>query len=97
MSASATPGPSRVPTPLDDGRLDVLLVGGDAGPGRWSLRTDTLMVLSVDVASGEAALFSIPIVLWSPIGRDVFGFDADVPFGLREDVFTLLLSLPVSQ
>ena len=55
-----TPGPSRVPTPLDDGRLDVLLVGGDAGPGRWSLRTDTLMVLSVDVASGEAALFSIP-------------------------------------
>jgi P-type Cu2+ transporter len=42
-----------------------------------------------------AALFSIPIVLWSPIGRDVFGFEADVPFGLREDVFTLILSLPV--
>jgi Cu2+-exporting ATPase len=42
-----------------------------------------------------AALFSIPIVLWSPIGRDVFGFDAAVPFDLREDVFTLLLSLPV--
>jgi Cu2+-exporting ATPase len=42
-----------------------------------------------------AALFSIPIVLWSPIGRDVFGFDAGVPFGLREDVFTLILSLPV--
>ena len=42
-----------------------------------------------------AALFSIPIVLWSPIGRDVFGFDAAVPFDLREDVFTLILSLPV--
>ena len=42
-----------------------------------------------------AALFSIPIVLWSPIGRDVFGFDAPVPFDLREDVFTLILSLPV--
>ncbi|MCL4287433.1 MAG: heavy metal translocating P-type ATPase, partial [Thermoleophilia bacterium] len=42
-----------------------------------------------------AALFSIPIVLWSPIGRDVFGFDVAPPFGLREDVFTLLLSLPV--
>jgi len=42
-----------------------------------------------------AALFSIPILLWSPIGRDVFGFEAAVPFGLREDVFTLLLSLPV--
>ena len=42
-----------------------------------------------------AALFSIPIVLWSKIGRDVFGFEAAVPFGLREDVFTLILSLPV--
>ena len=42
-----------------------------------------------------AALFSIPIVLWSPIGRDVFGFEVGVPFGLREDVFTLILSLPV--
>jgi Cu2+-exporting ATPase len=42
-----------------------------------------------------AALFSIPIVLWSPIGRDVFGFEVAVPFGLREDVWTLLLSLPV--
>ncbi len=42
-----------------------------------------------------AVLFSIPIVLWSPIGRDVFGFEVGVPLGLREDVFTLLLSLPV--
>ena len=50
----------RVPGPLTDGRLDVLLVGGDAGPGRWSLRTDTLMVLSVDTVTGDSALFSIP-------------------------------------
>ncbi len=42
-----------------------------------------------------AALLSIPILLWSPIGRDVLGFDAGVPFGLRDDVFSLLLSLPV--
>jgi len=42
-----------------------------------------------------ALAFSIPIVLWSPIGRDVFGFEVAVPFGLREDVFTLILSLPV--
>jgi Cu2+-exporting ATPase len=42
-----------------------------------------------------AALFSIPILLWSPIGSDVFGFDVAAPFGLREDVFALLLSLPV--
>jgi Cu2+-exporting ATPase len=42
-----------------------------------------------------AAVLSVPILLWSPIGRDVFGFDAPAPFGLRDDVFGLLLSLPV--
>ncbi|WP_328690336.1 heavy metal translocating P-type ATPase [Streptomyces phaeochromogenes] len=42
-----------------------------------------------------AVLFSIPIVIWSPIGEDVFGLDVPVPFGLREDVWALLLSLPV--
>ncbi len=42
-----------------------------------------------------AALFSIPILLWSPIGRDVLGFTAAAPFGLRDDVFMLILSLPV--
>lgn len=63
---SPTLGPSPTPTPLpvpkwaQDGRLNVLLIGGDAGPGRWSLRTDTMIVLSVDVATGRAALFGIP-------------------------------------
>ncbi|WP_369221447.1 cation transporter [Streptomyces sp. R39] len=42
-----------------------------------------------------AGLFSIPIVIWSPIGRDVFKLGIPVPFGLREDVWALLLSLPV--
>ncbi len=42
-----------------------------------------------------AAVFSVPILLWSPIGRDVLGFEASAPFGLRDDVFQLLLSLPV--
>ena len=42
-----------------------------------------------------AVLFSIPIVLWSPIGRDVFHFTVAAPFGLRDDVWSLLLSLPV--
>jgi Cu2+-exporting ATPase len=42
-----------------------------------------------------AAVFSIPILLWSPIGRDVLGFDVAAPFGLRDDVWALLLSLPV--
>jgi Cu2+-exporting ATPase len=42
-----------------------------------------------------AAGLSVPVLLWSPIGREVFGFTVPAPFGLRDDVFSLLLSLPV--
>lgn len=42
-----------------------------------------------------ALVLSIPIMLWSPMGRDMFGFTVPAPFGLRDDVFTLVLSLPV--
>ena len=42
-----------------------------------------------------AAVLAVPIVIWSPIGSDVLGLDVAVPFGLREDVWALLLSLPV--
>ncbi|WP_371784498.1 heavy metal translocating P-type ATPase [Streptosporangium subroseum] len=42
-----------------------------------------------------ALLFSIPIVVWSPIGTEVLGLDLPVPFGLRPDIWALLLSLPV--
>jgi polyisoprenyl-teichoic acid--peptidoglycan teichoic acid transferase len=57
-----TPSPTPAPPPpwAADGRLNLLLVGGDAGPGRWSLRTDTMILASVDVATGRTALFGIP-------------------------------------
>lgn len=42
-----------------------------------------------------ALILSVPILLWSPIGREVIGFEAAAPFGLRDDVFSLILSLPV--
>ncbi|ELB90961.1 copper-exporting ATPase [Rhodococcus wratislaviensis IFP 2016] len=42
-----------------------------------------------------AAVLSIPILLWSPIGRDVLGFTVAAPFGLRDDVFSFILSIPV--
>ena len=61
---TAPPPPSRTPVAVpawaQDGRLNLLLVGSDAGPGRWLARTDTMIVLSIDVASGRAALFGIP-------------------------------------
>src|ERR1700730_10143232 len=42
-----------------------------------------------------AARFSVPSLLWSSIGRDVLHFTVPAPFGLRDDVFQLLMSLPV--
>jgi Cu2+-exporting ATPase len=42
-----------------------------------------------------AAIASVPILLYSPIGRDVLGYALAAPFGLGDDVFSLLLSLPV--
>src|SRR5260370_34444254 len=42
-----------------------------------------------------AAIFSVPILLWSSIGRTVLHFTVPAPFGLRDDLFQLVLSLPV--
>ena len=54
------PGSEKLPYWAKDGRLNLLLIGGDAGPGRWSLRTDTMILLSVDLATARAAMFGIP-------------------------------------
>ena len=57
------PPPTATPVPVPewaaDGRLNLLLIGSDAGPGRWLARMDSVNVLSVDVATGRAAVFSI--------------------------------------
>ena len=39
---------------------NILLLGGDAGPGRWGLRTDTMILVSIDPTGGRTALISIP-------------------------------------
>lgn len=41
-------------------RLNILLVGADAGEGRRGLRTDTTIVVSIDPETGNAAMFSVP-------------------------------------
>ncbi len=65
---------------------------GHGGHGAMSMSD---MVADMQRRFLIAALFSIPVLLWSPIGRDVLGFEAQAPFGMRDDVFQLLLSLPV--
>ncbi len=42
------------------GRLNVLLLGGDAGANRTGLRTDTVMVASIDTRTGDTVLFGLP-------------------------------------
>ncbi|HSJ91395.1 MAG TPA: LCP family protein [Ilumatobacter sp.] len=39
---------------------NILLLGGDAGPGRWGMRTDTMILVTIHEASGRTALVSIP-------------------------------------
>lgn len=41
-------------------RLNILLLGGDAGVGRTGIRTDTMIVVSIDPENGDVALFSLP-------------------------------------
>jgi LCP family protein required for cell wall assembly len=67
---SAKPGACPPPpdlsnwTPGADGRLNILLVGSDSrsddGVSAASLRTDSMLLLSVDIADCKAALFSFP-------------------------------------
>jgi polyisoprenyl-teichoic acid--peptidoglycan teichoic acid transferase len=60
---TAPPPPTATPEPVPqwaaDGRLNLLLIGSDAGPGRWLARMDSINILSVEVATGRAAIFSI--------------------------------------
>jgi LCP family protein required for cell wall assembly len=43
-----------------DGRFNVLLMGGDAGPHRIGTRPDSLTLVSIDEQTGRAVLFSLP-------------------------------------
>ncbi|MFT3875489.1 MAG: LCP family protein [Propioniciclava sp.] len=50
-----------------DGRINVLLLGADAEVDRPGIRTDTMMVASVDTVTGRTVLFSLPRNLqWAP-------------------------------
>src|SRR5438874_8981527 len=42
-----------------------------------------------------ALVFTVPIVLWSNVGKNLFGSAVPTPFGLDRDVWLLVLSLPV--
>src|SRR5438270_11589101 len=68
---------------------DVMEHGGPAAMSMEAMAQDMRNRVLV------AAVLSVPILLWSPIGRQVLHFGVPAPFGLRDDVFQLILSLPV--
>ncbi|MBS1195466.1 MAG: cell envelope-related transcriptional attenuator, partial [Actinobacteria bacterium] len=86
----------------EEGRVNVLLLGGDSGVGRRGIRTDTMIVVSIDPETGWTAMFGIPRNLMSlpiPPGHpaqgawpcgDCFGMIANELYGWglqRPDLF----------
>ena len=45
---------------IDLERMTILVVGGDAGPGRDGLRTDSINIVSVNLQTGAVAMFGLP-------------------------------------
>lgn len=74
--------------PIDIDRITVLLVGGDAGPGRTGLRTDVMVLASLDPVTHQAVLTSI--------SRELTGFllprELRKPLEWRQDAIWSLAS-----
>jgi LCP family protein required for cell wall assembly len=84
-SASALPSPIGTVQPVSGGwngrdRLNILLIGVDQRPSQGTFNTDTLIVASVDPATAQVALFTLP--------RDTV--DVPVPPGPDRTVFGTL-------
>ena len=68
---TATPGPTPTPMPANNfgpgkgvlagkDRINVLLLGGDGGYNRDGVRTDSMIMASIDTATGRTVLVSLP-------------------------------------
>ncbi|SFR86284.1 transcriptional attenuator, LytR family [Agromyces sp. CF514] len=57
LSSVFVAGPSEPPV---DGRYNILLLGGDAGPDRDGLRPDSIRVMSIDAETGQAVTIGLP-------------------------------------
>lgn len=72
--------------PIDIDRITVLLVGGDAGPGRTGLRTDVMILASLDPVTHQAVMVSV--------SRELTGFllprELQRPLEWRQDTMWAL-------
>lgn len=87
------------PEPPIDGRYNIMLLGGDAGPDRDGLRPDSITVVSIDAETGAATMIglprnfeSFPFVEGSPLAAeypDGYGWDGcEVDVCLLNSVYT---------
>jgi LCP family protein required for cell wall assembly len=58
--ANAGPNDKKADPWADKPRVNILLIGSDAGRGRIGVRPDTMIVASINTKSGDAVLFSLP-------------------------------------
>lgn len=65
------------PEPPINGRYNILLLGGDAGPDRDGLRPDSISVVSIEDATGKVSMFGLP--------RDLYG----MPFSAGSPMLSL--------
>src|SRR5262249_36653933 len=82
-------GPGPAPEAALRSPHEVMGHGGHAGMSMEAMVRDMRARFLV------AAILSVPILLWSRIGRDVLGFAVPAPLGLSDEWLQLLLSLPV--
>jgi len=72
---------------LYNGRLNILLLGGDGGDDRTGIRTDSITLASIDVSSGKTILFSLPRNLQNVQFPPGTPMDAQFPNGFPDFLF----------
>lgn len=87
---AATPTPTPAPTPFaDQDRVNLLLLGGDGESDRQGIRTDALILASIDTRTGRTALISLPRNLQNVPLRPGSALAAAYPDGYRDFWFGL--------
>ncbi len=101
ITSTATPDQTTTTTSptLWDGleRLNIVLLGADAGEGRRGLRTDTTIVVSIDPSTGDTAMFSVPRDLSdAPLPEGMGVWDCDCFPGLIANLYQAGVQNPES-
>lgn len=77
-------------------RVNILLLGGDSGEGRdadLGIRTDTMMVASIDTRTGATLIIQLPRSLQYPIFPDGNDLQAAYPYGFDDGAESFLSSV----